>query len=409
MTDATADPAQTRTRIGAEGSADAILDAPLDDPRDEAVAAQPEAKVEVVAAGVPRWAVIGIFILLLMGSMAYARAFLMPVVMALLLSMIFSPVRRMFERAGLSSGLSAFLIVGTLVVGLVAGVGALATPVSGWIERAPMIGTQLEWKLRDLRGATDSMREVAAQVDKMTAGEDDPDVQRVVVEDARNAMVVAMTVPSVLGQVAFTLVLLFFLLASGEMFYEKIVYVMPTFKDKRLAVRIVRDIERKLSHYLFTITVINAGLGVAVGLAMWWFGMPNPLLFGVAAFLLNYVPFLGAIIGVAISTVIAILTFPLLGQAAVVGAVYFLLTAIEGQFVTPWFVGRRLQLNTVVVFLSVTLFAWLWSVVGMLVATPLLVMIRTFCEHIPSLQHLGSFLSARGAERAGEEETAPPP
>jgi predicted PurR-regulated permease PerM len=386
-----ADPAHDR--------AEAILDAPLDDPRDEVEPAPSEARIEAVALGVPRWAVIGIFIILLIGGMAYARAFLMPVVMALLLSLVFTPVRRTMERGGLPPGVGAFLIVGTLVVALVAGIGALATPVSGWIERAPLIGTQLEWKLRDLRGATESVRDVAEQVDKLTAGEEDPAVQRVVVEDGGNVALMALTVPAVLAQIAFTLVLLFFLLASGEMFYEKIVNVMPTFRDKRTAIRIARDIEGKLSQYLFTITLINAGLGVAVGVTMWALGMPNPLLFGVTAFFLNYVPFLGAVIGVAISTVVAILTFPTLGQGLLVGAVYFLLTSIEGQFVTPWFVGRRLQLNTVVVFLSVTLFAWLWSIVGMLVATPLLVMIRTFCEHIPSLQPLGTFLSARGAER----------
>jgi predicted PurR-regulated permease PerM len=402
MTDAAADPPRSPAPTQAESRAEAILEAPLDDPRDEIEAVPSEARVEMVAAGVPRWAVMGIFFMLLVGGMAYARAFLMPVVMAFLLSMVFSPVRRALERTGLPSGASAFLIVGALLVGLIAGIGALATPVSTWIERAPQIGYELEWKLRDLRGATESVRDVAEQVDKLTEGEEDPTVQRVVVQESGSVALMALTLPAVASQIAFTLVLLFFLLASGEMFYEKIVNVMPTFRDKRMAIRIARDIEAKLSHYLFTITMINAGLGVAVGVSMWAFGMPNPLLFGVTAFFLNFVPFLGAVIGVAISTVVGVLTFPTLGQGLLVGAVYFLLTSIEGQFVTPWFVGRRLQLNTVVVFLSVTLFAWLWSIVGMLVATPLLVMIRTFCEHIPSLQPLGTFLSARGAERPAE-------
>jgi predicted PurR-regulated permease PerM len=402
MTDAAADPPRSPAPTQAESRAEAILEAPLDDPRDEIEAVPSEARVEMVAAGVPRWAVMGIFFMLLVGGMAYARAFLMPVVMAFLLSMVFSPVRRALERTGLPSGASAFLIVGALLVGLIAGIGALATPVSTWIERAPQIGYELEWKLRDLRGATESVRDVAEQVDKLTEGEEDPTVQRVVVQESGSVALMALTLPAVASQIAFTLVLLFFLLASGEMFYEKIVNVMPTFRDKRMAIRIARDIEAKLSHYLFTITMINAGLGFAVGVSMWAFGMPNPLLFGVTAFFLNFVPFLGAVIGVAISTVVGVLTFPTLGQGLLVGAVYFLLTSIEGQFVTPWFVGRRLQLNTVVVFLSVTLFAWLWSIVGMLVATPLLVMIRTFCEHIPSLQPLGTFLSARGAERPAE-------
>jgi predicted PurR-regulated permease PerM len=197
------------------------------------------------------------------------------------------------------------------------------------------------------------------------------------------------------------------------MFYEKIVEAMPTFADKRRAVRIAHDIERKLSRYLFTITVINAGLGVSIGLAMWGLGMPNPLLFAALGFLLNYIPYLGAIAGVAIAFAVALVGLDSLGDALVAGGVYLGLTAIEGQFITPYFVGRSLRLNTVVVFLSVTLWAWLWSVVGMLVATPLLVTVRAFCEHIPSLQPLGHFLSERGAELPTPEEPpaepSPPP
>jgi predicted PurR-regulated permease PerM len=204
----------------------------------------------------------------------------------------------------------------------------------------------------------------------------------------------------------FTLILMFFLLSSGDMFYEKLVHVMPTFSDKRRAVRIVYDIERKLSRYLFTITVINAALGASIGLAMWWFGMPNPVLFGIIGFLLNFVPYLGAIVGVTVAMVVGFVTLDEAQQALIAGGVYFALTSIEGQFVTPYFVGRSLRLNTVVVFLSVTLFAWLWSVVGMLVATPLLVTVRAFCDHIPALEGFGHFLSARGAETE-EEDQAP--
>ena len=109
--------------------------------------------------------------------------------------------------------------------------------------------------------------------------------------------------------------------------------------------------------------------------------------------------------GVAIVVVVGMVSLDELSQAFVAGLTFFALTAIEGQFITPYFVGRSLRLNTVVVFLSVTFFAWLWSVVGMLVATPFLVMIRSLCDHIPTLEPLGDFLSARGAEREEPEIT----
>jgi predicted PurR-regulated permease PerM len=143
---------------------------------------------------------------------------------------------------------------------------------------------------------------------------------------------------------------------------------------------------------------------VAVGVAMALLGMPNPMLLGVVGFLFNFVPYVGAVISTALVLAVGLVSLPQVGQAGLAAATYFLLTAIEGQFVTPYLIGRHLRLNTVVVFLSVSLWAWLWSVVGMLVATPLLVAIRTLCDHIPSLEPVGDFLSARGDERPEPDE-----
>jgi predicted PurR-regulated permease PerM len=367
-----------------------------------------EAARTVLRAG-PRWAVIGIFLLLAIQALAYARAFMLPVVLGLFLALVFSPMRRFLERLGVPSGIAATAIVGALLAGVVGAVLSLAVPVSTWVERAPIIGLQIEGKIRELQDAAEGVREAAEQVDRLAeaGAEEDADVQRVVVEEPGGAVEIAMQMPAALAQIMFTLILLFFLLSSGDMFLEKVVHVMPSFPDKRRAVLIARDIERKLSRYLFTITVINAGLGISIGLAMWLLGMPNPLLFGMLGFLLNYIPYVGAVLGVVFAVVVGLLSLDEISQAALAGAVYFTLTSIEGQFVTPYFVGRSLRLNTVVVFLSVTFWAWLWSVVGMLVATPLLVMTRTLCDHIEPLAPLGKFLSARGAEREeAEEETA---
>lgn len=372
-----------------------------DDPHADA----PET-ADVRSAFAPRWAVVGIFLMLLVGGMAYARAFLMPVVLGVLLHLVFTPVRRRMERWGLGSGVAASLIVGTLLLTLFFGAFSLSGPVGQWVDRAPMIGFEVRAKLRDVLEATEGVQEAAEQVDDIADGnsdEEEPGVQRVRVEEDSGVVAYLMTLPAVFAQVVFTLVLMFFLLSSGDMFYEKLVHVMPTFRDKRRAVRIAFDIERKLSRYLFTITLINAGLGVAIGVAMWAFGMPNPVLFGILAFLLNFIPYLGAIVGVVIAMLVGLVSLDVAEQALLVGVTYFALTSLEGQIVTPYFVGRNLSLNTVVVFLSVTLFAWLWSVVGMLVATPLLVTLRTFCEQIPALEGLGHFLSGRGAETKHEK------
>lgn len=363
-----------------------------------------EPEVWLTPQSVPRWAVIGIFLLLSIAGVAYARHFLMPVVLAFLLALVFSPVRRFLERRGLLSGAAAFLIVGMLVVMVFGGILVLAEPVQDWIDDAPQIGRQVEEKVQGLLGSAQAVMEAGEQVNAMAAGGQGEDVQEVVVRQPGFLAGFAAVAPAILVQAVLILVLLLFLLSSGDMFYEKLVHVMPTFKDKRRAMRIAYDVERKLSRYLFTITLINASLGIAIGSAMWLIGMPNPLLFGVIGFVFNYVPYLGALSGMLIAATVGLITFDNVGHALLPGAVYFALTAMEGQLITPYLVGRRLEMNTVVIFLSITFWAWLWSVVGMLVAVPLLVTIRAFCEQVEPLKPLGDFLSARGSEKTDQED-----
>ncbi|WP_417535486.1 AI-2E family transporter [Methylophaga sp.] len=345
------------------------------------------------------WAIVGIFLLLLLGSVAHARDFLVPVALGVLLALVFSPVRRFLERRRLPPAVSAFIIVSGLMTLIGLGLSTLADPVQSWIKEAPTIGFKIEQKLR---GANQSAKEVidaGKQIEEIASLENETEqVQKVSPREPGVLVKLATSVPEILAQMVFTLVLLFFLLASGDMFYEKLVHIMPTFKDKRNAVRISYDIERKLSNYLFTITLINAVLGIAVGVSMWLLGMPNAILFGVLAFAFNFVPYLGAIVGVVIAALVGLLTFDHTVAALLPALAYLILTLFEGQLATPYFVGRRLEMNPVVIFLSVALWAWLWSIVGMLVAVPLLVAVRTFCEHIPSLQAFGTFLSARGSE-----------
>ena len=365
----------------------------------------PDATVELQRP-IPRWAVIGIFVFMCVGALAYAKVFLTPVILAFLLALVFSPVRRFLERRGLPTGLSATVIMLALLASIVTVGTLLSAPVRGWAEDAPQIGAQLEQRIRDIRtsfGADEegtSIQEVVEQVSESVtpdAADEDAPVE-VVVQEGGMLSTVASTAPAILVQLILVLVLLFFLLASGDMFYEKIVHVLPRLSDKRRAVRITRDMERTLSSYLLTITAINMGLGVAVGLAMWALGMPDPLLFGVIAWLFNYIPYIGAVAGAGLALVVGLLTFDTTGQAIAPALAYYALTSIEGQFITPYLVGRNLKLNTVVVFIAVAFWAWLWSIVGMLIAVPLLVAMRVFCEHVPSLEPFGDFLSARGAE-----------
>lgn len=373
---------------------------------------------------VPVW---GIFLIFLTGALLYARTFFMPIVLAFLLSLVFSPLRRTLEKAGIPSTLAAVILVFSLITAVTATVLSVAVPATKWVDDAPQIMQKVEAQFAQLKPAAEKIAEIDKGIGNMMDGDAEPgDPQSqparsagadettdingdgkgdtiVVQQEKSGSMLVelAASAPIVLAQFVFTMILLMFLLASGDLFLEKSVHVAPTRAEKKRVVQIVLDIERRLSKYLLTITLINAGLGVAIGFAMWMLGMPNPILFGVIGFLFNYVPYVGALAGTAIAFAVAIVSIGTLGAGFTAAAVYFALTSVEGQIITPWLVGRNLRLNTVVVFISVMFWAWLWSVVGMLVALPLLVALRVFCQHIPALEPLAEFLSDSRA-KAGQ-------
>jgi predicted PurR-regulated permease PerM len=152
------------------------------------------------------------------------------------------------------------------------------------------------------------------------------------------------------------------------------------------------DIERKVSRYLLTITLINAGLGIVITIALAVIGLDYAYIWGSAAFLLNFVPFVGALVGTAMVAAYAIVSFDSVSYAFLAPAAYLLLTVVEGQFVTPTLVGRRLEMNTVAVFLTVVLWGWLWGVPGALVAVPFLVVFKVICENFEGLETMANFL-----------------
>ncbi|WP_299794403.1 AI-2E family transporter [uncultured Marivita sp.] len=343
------------------------------------------------------WAIIGLALLALLAALAIARVFIVPVIMAFLLALVFSPLCRWFRRRGVPEPLSALLIVVSLLAALAVTSYTLALPATGWLEDAPSIAREAERKLRGFMGVAEAVTDAGREIEEAATGGDEAEDApiEVVVAEEGPLTTIALDAPLIVAQTIFIMILMFFILASGSLFYERLVRVMPTMTEKKRALQIAYDIERDVSRYLLSITAINAGLGVAVGCAMALLGMPSPLAFGLLAFALNFVPFLGAIGGVVISFGVALVSLPTAFDAFVVAAVYFALTSIEGQLVTPWLVGRRLRLNTVVILIAVAFWAWLWSVMGMIMAVPLLVCFRVLCQHVEPLKPFGEFLAGK--------------
>jgi predicted PurR-regulated permease PerM len=188
------------------------------------------------------------------------------------------------------------------------------------------------------------------------------------------------------------LVLLYFLIASGDLFLLKLVRVLPTLENKKLAVEIYRQIEVDVSTYLSVVTLIYIGFGCVIGAAMYLLGMPNALLWGVMAALLAYIPFLGALVGIATVTIVAILTFDDIFRIIMVPSIYFAVDVIQANLVLPMVLGRRLALNPVVIFVWLIFCGWIWGIVGALLAVPILAVVKIVCDHIEQLAAIGEFL-----------------
>lgn len=340
----------------------------------------------------PRAAVIGLFVLSLLGGLYVARVVVLPVVLAVMLGLLLSPAVRFLRRLHVPRWIAAGLMVAGLVAVIGGGVYYLASPAADWMDRAPRSLRKVEAKIRQIKEPVAKVNRATQEVERITdvgGGKKRNQVSVAGPSLSNNLMDLTATVTSA-GAVM--LVLLYFLLTSGDLFLRKASRVLPNPRDRRRMLSIARRVEHSISTYLFTITVINTCLGIAVGLALWWLDVPNPVLWGAMAGLLNFVPYVGALVGVSVVTLVSLLTFDSVGVALVPPAVYLALTALEGSFITPTIVGHQLTLNPLVIFVGIIFWGWMWGVVGALLAVPLIVTVKIVCDHVESLQPWGELL-----------------
>jgi predicted PurR-regulated permease PerM len=340
----------------------------------------------------PSWILVGLFILAVLYTCYFARGVLLPVVLAVLFSFLLSPVVRLLRQYRLPEPLGAALVMAVLVGGLGAGIYVLADPATEWLAKAPGSLRAVEGKLRKIKQPVADVQRAAERLEAMTQVEAPGRVREVVVQRPGLRDLMASRTPYFIAGTISTFVLLYFLLASGDLFLRKVVRILPTLRNKIHAVEVGRSIQREIGRYFFTVSLINAGLGLATAVALHLLGMPSPLLWGAMVMLLNFIPYLGPTISLLILAVAAILAFDDVSRALAVPGVFLALVLFEGQLLQPVVVGRRLSLNPVVVFLAFLLFGWLWGIAGMFTAVPILVILKVFCDHVGRFAAVGEFL-----------------
>ncbi|MDQ6625019.1 MAG: AI-2E family transporter [Verrucomicrobiota bacterium] len=338
-------------------------------------------------------ALTGLFILALFYTMYFARAVLLPVVLALLLSYLFRPIVRAMAKIGIRPSAGAALVLIAAVATIGYGVSFLSAPVSGWIEKAPYGLEQLQHKLLPLRKNMEQVAKAGGEIDKLTSPNDGAATPTVAVKQNRITDTLYGRGPEFAVSAVLLLILLYFLLAYDAIFLGKVLKLMPTLEDKKRALSIAHQIESHVSRYLLTITLINIGLGIVVGTAVGLLGLNNPVMWGVLVAVLNFVPYLGALTGIACMTIGAVLSYDSLGYAMLFPATYLFIATIEGNFVTPYVMGRSLTLNPVIILLSLTFWGWMWGIAGVILAVPILAAFKIFCAHIEEMEPVAEFLS----------------
>jgi len=340
----------------------------------------------------------GLLALAVLAACYGAAEIVLPIILGFVLNLVFQPVLRVLLRIGLPRALAALLIVLALVA-LFVGIGLLLSgPVTGWIARLPQTLPHLQEKLRFLNGPIRTAQRALEHIENLApgggaaGGAGGGAAKQVAVQGTSLPQQVLSQVRLVAGGAFETLLVMFFVLVSGETFLRRLVEILPRFEDKRAAVDISQQIEHDISVYLGTITMMNTFVGIAAGGMAWLVGLGDPLLWGTMAFLLNYVPILGPTAGVLIFLVAGLVTLDPLWAAFVPAVLYLMIHVAEGETITPMLLARRFTVNPVLVMVGVIFWYWMWGVCGAILATPMLAITKIVCDRIDRLKPVGHFI-----------------
>jgi predicted PurR-regulated permease PerM len=333
----------------------------------------------------------GLFLLALLAACYVAGEIILPIVLAFVLKLVLQPAMRLLEHLHLPRVIAALAIIVVLFGGFVGLGTALSGPAASWAQKIPDGLPRLEERLTFLSRPVQALQKFLHHAEGL-AQPADPAVPTVAVQGPGLSDKLLNGTRTIASGLFTTVLVLFFLLVSGDTFLRRLVEVLPRFKDKRQAVEISQQIEADISAYLVTITIMNAAVGIATGIAAAACGLGNPVLWGTIAFLLNYVPILGPTIGVTIFVLVGLLSIGPLWLAFVPAGTYLCVHVIEGETVTPMLLARRFTINPVLVILAIVFWYWMWGVLGVILAMPMLAIAKIVCDRIEPLAAFGHFI-----------------
>jgi predicted PurR-regulated permease PerM len=292
----------------------------------------------------------------------------------------------------------------------------LATPLQNWIQQTPdrlkAAQSKLDRIRKPLRAAThaaQSLQQVADGGEDKSASTQpstspttspmDSEPREAIIAPAQSTSVASPAVASTLGttasilsQIVEVLLLLYLLLASGDLFLNKLVKVIPRIREKQKAVGAIQEVERAVLQYVIATALINVGQATVIGLALWWLGMPSPILWALGTFALEFIPYLGGAVMIAMLSITAFATFDSIPRILAVPGSYMLVTTLQNNIVSPFAYGKRLKLNPVAVMIGVMFWWFVWGVAGAFLAVPIVATGKIVCDRVPPLKSVGEFL-----------------
>jgi predicted PurR-regulated permease PerM len=349
----------------------------------------------------------GLFGLACVYTLAIGRNFLLPLAAGLMVYFLLRPPVRALRRARIPEPVGAAMVLLALVTTVVLGLYALSWPAAAWMARGPESVQRVESRLRPITKRIQRLTRTAAEMERITSVTEAPsDTPKVEMREATLRGQLVGGVQSLVAGAIIVVTLVYFLLAEGDAFVSRVVQVLPRLKDRKRAVEIARTMERQISSYLFFTTLINASFGLLIGLVLWALGMPNPALWGFVAGVLKFVPYLGGLITTVVFALAALLSFPDLMLALLVPVVFFVIDTLHGNFLVPALLGHRFTLDTAVLFVGLLFWWYVWGTAGVLLAVPMMVAFRIFCERVEGLRPLAEFMSGQGGTAPALEPTA---
>jgi predicted PurR-regulated permease PerM len=333
----------------------------------------------------------GLFLLAALTALYVASPIVLPVVLAIVLKLLLQPLVRLLDRLRVPHSLGAVLAVTLLVAALAALISGVAGPATSWAGKLPDAIPQLQQKLAFLSRPISSFQWMFGQLESFTGG--GTAVPQAPAPHSSNIVGAVFAGTATVAAGFFTtLIVLFYLLVSGETFMRRFVEILPSFAEKRQAVELTLDIERNVSVYLISITLINGVVGLLTFCVMWACGVDNPLLWGVIAFAVNFVPILGPMVGLVLFLMASVLSLGVTWLALLPVGLYFAIHVVEGEIVTPMLMARRFTINPVAVILALIFWYWMWGVPGAILAVPMLAIIKIVCDDLRPLRAFGHFL-----------------